>query len=84
MHTFTFHTDPGHGWLEVPRGLLDVLGIAAKVSSYSYIDGARAFLEEDCDAGLLLGALRARGEPYELRELHIDRDHWIRRLPDFI
>lgn len=84
MHTFTFHTDPGHGWLEVPRSLLDVLGIAAQVSPYSYIDGPRAYLEEDCDAGLLLRALDDRAEPYTLRELHIDREHPIRNFHSFI
>lgn len=84
MHTFTFHTDPGHGWLEAPRSLLDTLGIAAQVSAYSYTDGPRAFLEEDCDAGLLLRALDSRGAPYKVTEAHIDRDHWIRNLPRFI
>jgi len=84
MHKLTFHSDPGHGWLECPRSLLDTLGIAADVSPYSYTDGPRAYLEEDSDAGLLLRALDSRGAPYNVTEAHIDRDHPIRRLRRFI
>ena len=28
--TFTYHEDPGHGWIEVPMQELYALGIAAK------------------------------------------------------
>jgi hypothetical protein len=61
-HTFTFHTDPGHGWLECPVGLLIDLGIKDKVSRYSYRKLNVAFLEEDCDAALLVNALEAKGD----------------------
>ena len=60
MNVFTFHTDPGHGWLEVPMSLLRDLGIADKVSSYSYMRGDSAYLEEDCDAGLFVQAFLER------------------------
>jgi hypothetical protein len=80
----TMHTDPGHGWLEVPRGLLDTLGIAAAISPYSYIKGDRAYLEEDCDAGRFLDAMKAAGETVTIRGSHTDRDHWIRNLNSFV
>jgi hypothetical protein len=32
MQTFYFYTDPGHGWLEVPRELLQDLGIADRAT----------------------------------------------------
>jgi hypothetical protein len=32
METFTYYTDPGHGWVEVPRALLHELGIADKIT----------------------------------------------------
>jgi len=60
MNVFTFHTDPGHGWLEVPMSLLRDLGIADKISSYSYMRGDSAYLEEDCDAGLFVRAFLKR------------------------
>lgn len=50
--TYTFHTDPGHGWLQVPRAHLEELGILEKITAYSYqdLDGSSWYLEEDCDA----------------------------------
>ena len=83
MYKFVMHSDPGHGWLEVPRSLLDTLCIAGDVSKYSYIDGAHAYLEEDCDAPRLLRALEERGELFTLRSHHLNRDHWIRSLQRF-
>jgi hypothetical protein len=49
---YNFHTDPGHGWLEVPLPELRELGIHNHISRFSYIDRNRgcAYLEEDCDA----------------------------------
>lgn len=55
-----FHSDAGHGWLAVKRELLNLLGIADKVTSYSYQRGQSVYLEEDCDASLLIKALDAR------------------------
>ena len=59
LKIYKFHSDPGHGWLEVPREEVDRLGLAEKISRYSYqsIDGKRVFLEEDCDMGVLFLAL---------------------------
>jgi len=53
-----FYSDPGHGWLEVPHSLLVELGIAADISSFSYVKGDLVYLEEDCDAGTFLEAYR--------------------------
>jgi hypothetical protein len=66
--SFDFISDPGHGWLKVPVVLLCRLGIAADVSHYSYYRGGFAYLEEDCDAGLLMQALAARGLQIKFRE----------------
>lgn len=43
---YAFHTDPGHGWLEVP--LSSCVGL--DISVYSYKNETHAFLEEDSDA----------------------------------
>ena len=51
---WTFHTDPGHGWLQVKAEDLEHLGISEKVSGYSYRRGDDVYLEEDCDAGLFI------------------------------
>lgn len=58
---YTFHSDAGHGWLEVRKRELEDLGLADKVSSYSYVRGDKVYLEEDCDASLFINALDGKG-----------------------
>lgn len=47
--SLNFHTDPGHGWLEVPKELIPP-EMKAAISVYSYQSDNAFFLEEDCDA----------------------------------
>ena len=56
--TYTYFTDPGHGWLRVSHAELRALGIANKISPYSYMKGANVYLEEDSDMGKFM---RAKG-----------------------
>lgn len=50
--TFTYYTDPGHGWLRVEWDDLEALGMQpTDFSRYSYRDDKAMFLEEDVDAG---------------------------------
>lgn len=62
MKTFTviMYSDPGHSWAKCRREVLNNLGIANKVSAYSYQRGDYVYLEEDCDYPLLVDALRQR------------------------
>ena len=53
--------DPGHAWARFPKAQLVKLGIADKITPYSYQNGANAFLEEDCDLSTLMAALKAKG-----------------------
>lgn len=53
---YTFHTDAGHGWLEVNRTDLVALDIVDKISPYSYQYGTNVFLEEDCDLSVFFEA----------------------------
>ena len=83
MSAFIFHTDPGHGWVEVPLPLVAELGITADISSYSYTDGRNAYLEEDCDAGLFIRAFEeVHGERPAFVERYADDTH-VRKLPRF-
>lgn len=52
-----FHEDPGHGWLQVPMDMIHKLGIASKITGYSYQDKTNVYLEEDCDLTTLFQAL---------------------------
>ena len=82
--TFTFHSDPGHAWLEVSRADLAELGLtAASFSRYSYVGSeGEMYLEEDCDAGIFLTAFEAkRGKAaFTIRELVVDNDSFVRSL----
>mgnify|MGYP003143014551 CR=1 FL=1 len=71
MDTFTFYTDPGHGWLQVPRRMLTELGIDGDVTSFSYEGGDYVYLEEDCDAGTFVRAYQDKhGKRPEFVEIH--------------
>ena len=83
MNTFTFHTDPGHGWVEVDVDLLIDLGIHSKITSYSYCYGSTAYLEEDCDAGTFVKAYEAKyGRRPEFVEKHSNNSH-IRNMKPY-
>jgi hypothetical protein len=66
--SLVYHTDAGHGWLEVPADSCAGLDI----SLYSYTDGRSVYLEEDCDArvwlehhGISLEGVRLHTQQYD-------------------
>ena len=69
---YIFHTDPGHGWLEVTRAECKRLGILEKISPYSYQYGNKVYLEEDCDAALFTNAKTALGEKFTFDEQDVE------------
>jgi hypothetical protein len=81
-YPFTYHQDPGHGWLQVPVETLTTFGkTEADFSPYSYHDCGHVYLEEDGDMPAFLNLWRDRfGVFPDLREAHTDDDHWIRGL----
>ena len=87
MITLTLHTDPGHGWLEVPGFLLRALASEDEVSASSYYDkkADTFYLEEDCDAALVARPLRAmEGEgTYTVLDVQVSyrEDTFVRKLP---
>lgn len=56
----TWHCDSGHEWLEVPAGLVSQMGILDQISEYSYYSHNQQayYLEGDCDAAILVEALK--------------------------
>jgi len=73
-----FYADPGHGWAAVKRDVLNKLGIADKITPYSYQKGKTVYLEEDCDLGTLLKSLEANGISVEFDEKHTNNYSPIR------
>lgn len=59
--TVPFYSDPGHGWGKVAKTKLKELGIADKISPFSFQRGEFAYLEEDCDLAALVKACADRG-----------------------
>jgi hypothetical protein len=73
-----YYTDSGHGWAACKIDTLRNLGIANQISTYSYMRGRTAYLEEDCDFSLLIAALQRAGKDYTIVEKHTNKRHPIR------
>lgn len=73
-----YFTDPGHGWVSIKLQTLIALGIHNKISHYSYIRGNSAYLEEDCDLGLLFSACDSIGLKIDLNIKHTNNRSPIR------
>jgi hypothetical protein len=73
-----YYTDPGHGWAACKIDTLRSLGIVGQISTYSYMRGRTAYLEEDCDFARLLDALAAAGVDYTIVEKHTNKRSPIR------
>jgi hypothetical protein len=75
-----YHTDPGHGWLEVNRKLLKEFDVEDKITSFSYQKGNTVYLEEDCDAATLVTAMAIKGHVIEYVNKHTNDTSPIRDL----
>ena len=66
-----FHSDPSHGWLELPKTIARGLGKAFcdSISFFSYQDRDNLYLEEDSDASKALAALRENGFVVSFNEI---------------
>jgi hypothetical protein len=87
MKTFTIivYNDPGHAWGKVKRKVLDNLGIAQQVSSYSYQYKDNVYLEEDADLSLVCRHLLLNTDvQIKFVEKHSDRDSRIRSYERYV
>lgn len=73
----TYHTDLGHGWLEVPKSVAKKLTFT--ISPYSYQDSKNFYLEEDCDAASFSYAAKDAGLKFKTVHKNFEGDHPIRR-----
>ena len=55
---YRHHTDPSHGWLEVPKKDLEDLDL--EISDFSYEDDDNVYLEEDLDAPNFINAYKKK------------------------
>lgn len=75
--------DPGHAWARFPKTRLAKLGIADKISTYSYQNGSNVFLEEDCDLSVLITTLKEKGYEVKFKESHTNRQSKIRNYDTY-
>ena len=79
-----WNADAGHAWLEVPMQYLKDLNILDKITDYSYksIDGTKAYLEEDLDAGTYIDKVWGNTDYRQyVSEVDDGDDSFIRHLP---
>jgi hypothetical protein len=80
---FTFHTDAGHGWLQVSIADLSNIGMSPRdFSRYSYQDarGLVFYLEEDCDASKFITAWEIAFERKAQFRDEYQHNSFVRRL----
>lgn len=82
--SFIVYNDPGHGWVAAKRTTLIALGIQDKVTPYSYQRGDTVYLEEDCDASILIRALESLGIKPKFKEYHANRESRIRGYDRYV
>lgn len=78
------YSDSGHGWVKVKFTDLIKLDIVDKISPYSYARGSNVYLEEDCDAGVLINALRGKGIEPQWIGHHTNKQSKIRSYMHYI
>jgi hypothetical protein len=76
--SLNYYQDGGHGWVKISIDKLKQLGIADKISHYSYMRKNYAYLEEDCDLGRLYAAADKAGIEIRLKEYHTNKQSKIR------
>lgn len=83
MTTFHFFSDPGHGWLKVPRKLLSKLGIADQITPYSYQLNQHVYLEEDSDLSRFMAAWNTTNAPANIVHHRSNRMSHIRNYEEY-
>ena len=64
----TFYHDSGHGWYRVKRSVLEELNLLEHISSFSYVNGASVYLEEDRDASIFYNTVKKLGLSVEEKQ----------------
>jgi len=81
--TLQVFTDPSHGWIKISLKHLNQLNLINKITSYSYINNNHAYLEEDCDAPLLMHTLKENNVSYEFRYHHSNTSSKLRSYDSY-
>ena len=63
--------------------MVQAMGLADKISGYSYQKYGTAYLEEDCDATLFLDKAKELGWTVQTVEKYSDTDSFVRSLESY-
>lgn len=78
---FTFHEDPGHGWLAVNVESAADIGLKPEdFSKYSYRLGTTLYLEEDSDGPLFATNWKNLGREFNIKTIYYDNECFVRNL----
>jgi hypothetical protein len=83
QNTYKYYQDPGHGWIAVKLEELKRLGIARKISGWSYAKGNTVYLEEDGDVSVFIKAKKDRGETFKFESVHTNGRSFVRGLGSY-
>lgn len=86
MKPYNYFQDPAHGWVRVKMSELMELGIADKISSYSYVSasGKSVYLEEDLDLSTFLSAKGIEKlSDLPIRTKHSNKLSYVRSLKNY-
>lgn len=76
---FNYYCDAGHGWVAVKKSILEKIGIADKITAYSYQRGKMAYLEKDCDLSTFMTAMETyMGKTPTLTVVDHGNYSWVR------
>jgi len=81
--TYDFYSDPGHGWMKVPKSQIAELGIENDISSSSHQRGDYAYLEEDQDATTFIHAMNRQGYEVKIHDHIADKQSKIRNYRQY-
>lgn len=70
--TYTYIHTPGHGYLSVSIKELKCLNLINKISSYSYMNLTRVYLEEDFDLSLFIDAKKKLNQKVNIKDSYRD------------
>lgn len=76
--TLNVYTDPSHGWIKIALKHLNKLNLIDKITPFSFIYNNHAYLEEDCDASLLIDTLKQNDIHFEFRYHHSNTSSKLR------
>jgi hypothetical protein len=82
--TYTVYEDPAHAWMKVSKKELEELGIADKITGFSYQFGDYAYLEEDQDLTTFANAIeKQKGIKVEFDIKTTNKSSKVRTYPSY-